>query len=177
MHPGSDEHQHDPALDRYRQSNVAVLKQSIELKGGFVDNKHPQLASDHDHLQRTKRRGKRNLEKVKPDRSADVEVRIDVVNVMEAPQERPGMIRAVPVIERKIEKQERRDALKRYRHLHYPRQSPSILGHRLKQPGSDRADDHKRSSNRERRDDRIDDDAATERLFLSAQRKRPLQRE
>src|SRR5205823_2955976 len=99
VHPGSDENKNDPALDRYRQSNVAVLKQSIELKGGFVDNKHPQLASDHDHLQCTKRRGKGNLEKVKPDRSADVEVRIDVVNVMEAPQERPAMIRAVPVVE------------------------------------------------------------------------------
>jgi hypothetical protein len=51
------------------------------------------------------------------------------------------------------------------------------LGHLLQQPGGDGADDHKRGSNRERRDDRIDDEAATERLFLSAQWKRPLQRE
>ena len=129
MHTWRDQHEDQHALDADREPQVAVLEQRVEVKSGLVRDEHPGRAADQHGLQRPKGRGETDFDEVKAHRRADVEIGVDVVRIVEAPEKRPGVIRPMPVVERKVEQRKAEHCLDEVVTRDDARETPVSLGH------------------------------------------------
>ena len=102
MHARRDQDKDQDALDCDGKPQVAVLKKRIELKDRLVDNEHPGSTTDERHLQCPKCGGQTDLDKVETHCSADVEIIVDIMSVVESPEKGPGVICSMPVVKREI---------------------------------------------------------------------------
>ena len=85
VHTRRDKNEIQPVLHGNRQPNVAVLKERIELKDELIDDKGQRRSADERDLHGTECRRVTNFDKVKAHGRGDIEVRVDVVGVVEAP--------------------------------------------------------------------------------------------
>ena len=90
VHPRRRQHAGHGALETRRQADVAVMERDREEEEAFPDRQGTRAGAGRHHLQRAIRRGDRHVGSVEPQRRAGVEVEIDVVDQVEAPQ--PGKL-------------------------------------------------------------------------------------
>ena len=105
MHPRRDQDLIQNALESDRQPHVAVLEKRVSLKYEFVAYECSKGHTDHRDLKNTKYRRKEHLAEVKPETGRNIEVRIKVMDIMEAPQHRDLMVGDVPIVEAQIEQE------------------------------------------------------------------------
>jgi len=106
MHAGGDEHPVQPPLPGHGQAQVAVVKQGGAVEPHFIDQVSQRRHADQAHLEEAEDRGVEHLAPVKAERRGHIHVRVGVVDVVEAPQEGPGVIEAVPVVEGEVHEED-----------------------------------------------------------------------
>jgi hypothetical protein len=107
VHPGRNKYPVQHALDGEGHAHVAVMEEGPELKGDLIDNQRREGGADQQNLGCAESSRESNLDKMKTERRADVEIRIDMVHIVISPQEGNPVVRYMPVIEAQI--QERGD--------------------------------------------------------------------
>ena len=85
--------------------HVAVVKKRVRLKDELVDRESHGRDADETDLKNAKTRRHRDFAEVKAKRRGDVQIAIDVMHVVKAPQKSEFMIGEVPVVEREIQQQ------------------------------------------------------------------------
>src|SRR2546429_10002220 len=110
MHARRDQHDVQRALEGKRHAQIAVMEKRAELKGELIDDVRRERGPDQKDLGGAESGREADLDEVKAKRSGDIQIGVDVVRVMEAPQERDAVIGHMPAIEAQIKEQEcRRD--------------------------------------------------------------------
>src|SRR5262249_11290372 len=89
-----------------RQPQVTVVKERVGLKDQFVGRERRKRDADEAHLDDAEHRRKEHFAKVKAEAGGNVEIRINVMNVVESPQPRDLVVREMPVVKVQIEEQE-----------------------------------------------------------------------
>jgi hypothetical protein len=82
--------------------------------------------ADEDHLRRADRNRERQLAEMKPQRRRRVEIAVDVVNEMEAPEKRDAMIRPMPPPQRVVEQDDGDERFDPVRPLHELQQTDAL---------------------------------------------------
>jgi hypothetical protein len=111
VHPRCHEDQIQRALEPDREADIAVMKGGVRLQRQFVNREGPHRRADDDDLGNAKDRGECDLPEVKSERRRYVELRIDVMHVVESPQQWHAVIGDVPPVEGEVEQQEREEGL------------------------------------------------------------------
>ena len=91
-----------------------MLKQRIQLEDDFIQRKSERRDAGQPDLNDTENCRERHFAEMEAKRRGNVEIRIDVMNVMKAPQEADLVIRHVPVIKRKVHQYESDRHLRRF---------------------------------------------------------------
>jgi len=103
VHPGGDEHLVQQPLHVDRQSHVAVVKERVDQEDKLINQERGKRRADQADLNDPKYRRKGDFPEVKAKAGGDVEIGVDVMDIVKAPQERNAVIRHVPVIEAQVE--------------------------------------------------------------------------
>src|ERR1700730_282921 len=100
------------------QPQIAVMEKRVCLEDQFVNGKGPAGESDDTHLHHAKNGRHRHFAKVKPETGGGIEIRIDVVDVVKAPEKRDTMIDDMPVVKSEVHQKEAERELNRCRQWH-----------------------------------------------------------
>src|SRR5439155_17743768 len=102
VHSRSHQDLVEESLEPNRQPHVAMVKKRVRLKNQFVDRVGERRDADQNDLHNSEASGKRDLDEVKSKCRRNIELGVDVVGIMEAPQERYFVVGHVPVVEGEI---------------------------------------------------------------------------
>src|SRR6516165_437392 len=106
VHPRRHDNGVQEMLGVGRQLEVAVMKDDREHEQLLPEAQRAVIDAKQGHLQRPEPGSHRELAKMKSDTGRRIEIEIDVMNGVEAPEERRAMVDPVPEIERVVEQQE-----------------------------------------------------------------------
>ena len=98
MHSRSHEHLVQNPLETDRQPQIAMVEECVGLKNQFVNGKCWHRDPDEQHLDDTKSRGHCDFAEMKTKSGRDIEVGIDVVHIMKAPEKPNAVICEMPPI-------------------------------------------------------------------------------
>ena len=101
------------AFEADRQSDIAMVKERVGLKDQFVSRKRRRGDADQRDLHDAEDRRHRHFAKVKTEAGRDVEVGIDVVDVVKAPEKRDAVVEHMPPVEAQVHEQKRDHELRR----------------------------------------------------------------
>src|SRR6266850_7970809 len=106
VHARRHEHFIQEPLEADRQPQIAVMEKRVRLKNQLVNGEGPAGESNDAHLHDAKNGRHRHFAKVKPETGGGVEIRIDVVDVVKAPEKRDPVIDDMPVIKSEVHEKE-----------------------------------------------------------------------
>src|SRR5712691_2777920 len=96
VHARRDEGFVQKPLEADRQPHIAMMEECVGLQDQLIYGKCRHRNPDEQHLHDTKSRGHPHLAKMKPKSGGNIEVRIDVMHIMEAPEKSDAVICDVP---------------------------------------------------------------------------------
>ena len=82
-----------------------MVKEHLGLKNELVNGKRPCRRADETHLKETETGRERDLTEMEAEGGGNVQVRVNVVDIVKAPEKWHSMISQVPVVEREIHQQ------------------------------------------------------------------------
>src|SRR5712692_8716376 len=102
VHARRHKHFVQQSLEADRQPQITVMEERIRLEDQFVNGICPAGEPDEAHLHDAKSDGHRHFAKVKPEAGGNIEVGVDMVDVVKAPEERETVIDDMPVVKGKV---------------------------------------------------------------------------
>lgn len=97
------------ALERKRESEIAVVKLSRGFEADLVDQCGHGTGSDDEYLKGSNAHAEKHFAKMKTKRGRHIQIEIAVVHIVKTPEERHLMIEPVPTVHGIIEQQKRAD--------------------------------------------------------------------
>ena len=94
------------------ESQVAMVKEHLRLKGQLVNCKGPRRDADKRYLNHAKGARECDLAKMKSKSRRDVQFWVSMVNVVKAPEERCAVVGEMPVVEGQVHEQKTSGQLK-----------------------------------------------------------------
>ena len=129
VHPRRDDDGVQSLLHLDRQFQVAVVEDDGHEEHLLPQAQRFAIDAEQQHLERAETGCHRQLAEMKPHTGRRIEIEIDVMHRVEAPEEWRVMIQPVPEVQRVVEEQESKGDPQRARHRNLPQQSqPSPLG-------------------------------------------------
>jgi hypothetical protein len=105
VHARGDQHLIQQSFNTNRKPDVAMVEEHLRLKKQLIKRKRPCRRADEDYLQKTKRNGEQDLSKMEAEGCGHVQVWVDVMNIVKAPENRDSMVSEMPVVEREVHQQ------------------------------------------------------------------------
>jgi hypothetical protein len=106
VHAGGDEDAVEAAFPGQGQAQIAVVEHGAAVEHQFIDQVGEGQDTDEDHLEEAEDGGIEHFAEVEAEGGGDVHVRVGVVDVVEAPEEGPGVVEAVPVVEGEVHEED-----------------------------------------------------------------------
>src|SRR5882724_8769902 len=129
------------------------MEERVALKNQFVNGKCRHRDPDEQHLGNTKSRGHPHLAKMKTKSGRDIEVRINVMHIMKAPEKTNAVICDVPPIKCQVHQKESCDELQRRWQREQMNQAERLLSRPAQGRGSKRTHEDRRHCKGRGRDD------------------------
>ena len=82
-----------------------MVEEYLRLEEQLVKRKCPCRRADENHLQETESDGERDLTKMEAEGRGHIQVWVNMVNTVKAPENRNSMVSEVPIVERKVHQQ------------------------------------------------------------------------
>ncbi len=171
VHARCDDELVQPAFQADREPEIAVMKKRSRLEDQFIEEKHPEGRTNQNHLGDAKQGGEEDLTEMETKTGGDIESRIDVVNIMEAPEHRNPVVKDMPVIEAEIEQEKGEDELGPNRQLKEMQQAELLCGRPIQSGERRGADDEHCHEKHEAGQNAIHEKAGKQSCARGAERK------
>ena len=162
------------ALEADGQPHVAVVEERVGLEAELVRPVDAGAEPEHRHLRDAEAGRERDLDEVEAQRRRDVEAGVEVVHVVEAPEQRDAVVGAVPPVEARVEQQEGERPLERRRQRDPAEEAERPVGGEAQRPQHQRPHRRGGDAERDRRHQQVDGEAGEQRGARPAQRPPPL---
>ena len=98
VHPRCDNDSCEQTLERHWQAHVRMMEQDTQEQEDLPNTDSPRRGSDYNNLQHAKSQRDGDLAKVKAQGRGCIHFTIEVMNLMETPQDRHSMSQEMPPI-------------------------------------------------------------------------------
>ena len=177
VHSRRDQKLIQTTFETDRQSQVAVMKKRVGLKHDLVGGECSRGDSDCSNLDDAKGGRHCNLAKVKPKTRRNIQIRVNVVNVVESPEKGNAVVRDVPPVKRQVHPKKADDELGNGWKMKRVDEAKGLFGAPVQRTQGGWTNGNGRDEKRKRGHRQVDEQTDEHWTMPAAQRKRSLQKE
>ena len=127
MHAWSDYQPVEHSLQRDGEAKITVVKDCGACKNGFISCVDKGGNAQESNLCQTEGHREQNLDEVKAEGGCYIQVRIQMMHVVEAPENREDVVGSVPPVKGEVHKHEGEEKLEGSRKRYQSQQAEIIL--------------------------------------------------
>jgi hypothetical protein len=105
VHARGDEHLIEQAFKTERESDVAVVKEHLKLKNYLINGKCRCRRANESYLQDAENDREHDLTEMEAEGGGNIQVRVDMMDIVKAPEKWHPVVSQVPIVEREVHQQ------------------------------------------------------------------------